>query len=75
MTKTRITADVLRELPDEEVKKLAKLVKSMKIKAQPQIQGAQLRVSGKKRDDLQAVMAHLKAEAKELELEFTNFRD
>ena len=62
-------------LKEEELKKLTKLVKQMKIKVQPQIQSSQLRVSGKKRDDLQNVMAHLKDTAPDLELQFTNFRD
>ena len=60
---------------DEELKRLVKVVKQMKRKVQPQIQGAQLRVSGKKRDDLQNVMAYLKETAVDLELQFTNFRD
>jgi uncharacterized protein YajQ (UPF0234 family) len=42
---------------------------------QHQIQGDQVRVTGKKRDDLQAVIAALKAEDFDLPLQFTNFRD
>ena len=42
---------------------------------QHQIQGEQLRVTGKKRDDLQAVIAALKEEDFDLPLQFTNFRD
>lgn len=62
-------------LKDEELKKLSKMIKETKIKVQPQIQGEQLRVSGKKRDELQQVIAHLKQNATDLELQFINFRD
>ena len=62
-------------LKDEELRKLTKLVKSAKLKVQPAIQGDQLRISGKKRDDLQSAIAHLKEQAPDLELQFVNFRD
>ncbi|MCB0330889.1 MAG: YajQ family cyclic di-GMP-binding protein [Bdellovibrionales bacterium] len=62
-------------LKDEELRKLTKLVKGSKIKVQPQIQGEQLRITGKKRDDLQEVIALLKEQASDLELQFSNFRD
>ncbi|MGA1192690.1 MAG: YajQ family cyclic di-GMP-binding protein [Bdellovibrionota bacterium] len=62
-------------LQDEELRELVKLIKSKKMKVQSQIQGEQLRVTGKKRDDLQSVMAVLREEASDLELQFTNFRD
>ena len=48
----------------------------MKIKVQAAIQGEQVRVTGKKRDDLQQVMSQLKAnESLEMALQFNNFRD
>ncbi len=60
----------------EEAKKIVKLVKEMKVKVQAAIQGDQVRITGKKRDDLQQVMAMLKASDKiELPLQFNNFRD
>jgi len=62
-------------LSDEELKKLAKAIKQAKLKVQAQIQGDQLRVTGKKRDDLQTAIEQLKHEAPDLELQFTNFRD
>ncbi len=62
-------------LSSEELKKLVKIVKESGFKVQTQIQGDQLRVSGKKRDDLQAAIAALRAGATELELQFVNFRD
>ena len=56
-------------------KKMVKAIKAGKIKVQAQIQGEQLRVSGKKRDDLQQVIALLKEGKSGLPLQFTNFRD
>lgn len=71
----RQVVTVKNGLQDEELRKLVKLIKSKKMKVQSQIQGEQLRVTGKKRDDLQSVMAVLREEASDLELQFTNFRD
>ncbi|MDX9874187.1 MAG: YajQ family cyclic di-GMP-binding protein [Spongiibacteraceae bacterium] len=58
-------------------KKIVKLIKDSKLKVQAQIQDKQVRVTGKKRDDLQAVMALLRSQEPPLEqpLQFTNFRD
>lgn len=66
---------VKQGLTDEEQKKINKLIKATKFKVNSQIQADQIRVSGKKRDDLQGVIGHLKTEVKDLELQFTNFRD
>ncbi|MFT4653982.1 MAG: hypothetical protein ACJA0G_001134 [Kangiellaceae bacterium] len=56
-------------------KKIVKLIKDKKLKVQTAIQGEQLRVTGKKRDDLQSVMAVLRAEDFGQPLQFNNFRD
>lgn len=56
-------------------KKLVKHIKDSKIKVQASIQGDQVRVNGKKRDDLQQVIVLLKAHEFGLPLQFTNFRD
>jgi hypothetical protein len=56
-------------------RKLVKMVKSSKIKVQAAIQGDKLRISGKKRDDLQAVIALLKEADVDLPLQYENFRD
>ena len=56
-------------------RRLVKMVKQTKLKAQVAIQGNQLRVTGKKRDVLQEVMAVLKEADAELPLQYTNFRD
>ncbi len=69
------TAKVKQGLTTEELKDLNKLVKQQKLKVTCQIQENQLRVTGKKRDILQEVISVLKSDAKNLELQFTNFRD
>ncbi|HWU51834.1 MAG TPA: YajQ family cyclic di-GMP-binding protein [Tahibacter sp.] len=56
-------------------KKLVKLLKDSGIKAQAQIQGDQLRVTGKKRDDLQLAIALLRKSDVEMPLQYENFRD
>ena len=56
-------------------KKIVKLIKDKKLKVQAQIQGEQVRVTGKKRDDLQEVMAFLRSSDVGLPLQFNNFRD
>lgn len=66
---------VKQGLSDEELRKLNKLIKVQKIKVNTQIQGNQLRVMGKKRDDLQAIISVLKKEVSDIDLQFTNFRD
>lgn len=55
-------------------KKINIIIKDSKLKVQSQIQGDQIRVSGKSRDDLQRVMQLLKAEELPIELQFINFR-
>lgn len=56
-------------------KKITKLIKDSKLKVQSQIQGEKVRVTGKKRDDLQDVMALLRESDVELPLQYNNFRD
>ncbi len=56
-------------------KELVKKIKASKIKVQASIQGEKLRVSGKKRDDLQAVIALLKDADADMPLQYENFRD
>ena len=56
-------------------KKIQKAIKDSKMKVQASIQGDTVRVTGAKRDDLQAAMALLKKEVDEMPLSFNNFRD
>ncbi len=59
----------------EQAKKIQQLIKGSKIKVQAAIQEGKVRVTGAKRDDLQAAMALIRAEIKDLPLSFDNFRD
>ena len=66
----------VREGVDKELaKKIVRLIKDAKLKVQAAIQGEQVRVTGKKRDDLQQVIAMLKASDIDLPLQYINFRD
>jgi uncharacterized protein YajQ (UPF0234 family) len=56
-------------------RKIVKMTKDAKLKVQAAIQGDQVRVSGKKRDDLQQVITMLKEAKLDLPLQYTNFRD
>jgi hypothetical protein len=62
-------------ISSEDAKKIQRLIKDSKIKVQASIQGEAVRVTGAKRDDLQAVMALLRKEVTDLPLSFDNFRD
>lgn len=66
---------VKQGIDKETAKKAVAKIKESKIKVQAQVQGEQLRVNGKKRDDLQAVMALLKEAELGLPMQFQNFRD
>lgn len=67
--------DVRQGIDKETAKKASALIKQSKLKVQSQIQGEQLRVTGKKRDDLQAVMKLLKDAELGIPLQYQNFRD
>lgn len=56
-------------------KKLIAAIKASKVKVESQINGEKLRITGKKRDDLQAVIALLRKTDVDLPLQFENFRD
>lgn len=56
-------------------KQVVKLIKGEKLKVQAAIQGEQVRVTGKKRDDLQAVMQLVRSAELEQSFQFTNFKD
>ena len=72
----RQTITLKAGISSDEAKKINVFIKNLGLKGvQSQTQGDQLRVSGKKRDDLQAAIAALKAEDFGLPLQFNNFRD
>jgi uncharacterized protein YajQ (UPF0234 family) len=62
-------------IESETAKKIVKAIKDAKIKVQAQIQGDELRVTGKNRDDLQAAMHLIKKDDFGIDLQFANFRD
>ncbi|MFT5222847.1 MAG: hypothetical protein ACI867_001153 [Glaciecola sp.] len=72
----RIALDVKlkTEMPQDIAKEIVKQIKASKIKVTPTNQGDKIRVSGKKRDDLQEVIALVKAQDYDAPLVFTNFR-
>jgi len=59
----------------DDARELAKMIRNMKLKVQAQIQGDQLRVQGKKRDDLQEVIVEVRALDFRVPLQFVNYRD
>jgi cyclic-di-GMP-binding protein len=59
----------------EDAKKITRLLKDSKMKVQASIQGDSVRVTGAKRDDLQAAMALIKKDLVDMPLSFNNFRD
>ncbi|MBN9425636.1 MAG: YajQ family cyclic di-GMP-binding protein [Burkholderiales bacterium] len=73
--KVKQVITVRHGVSSEHAKKIVKLIKDSKIKVQGSIQGDAVRVSGGKRDDLQAAIALLKKEVTDVPLNFTNFRD
>jgi uncharacterized protein YajQ (UPF0234 family) len=67
---------VLRQGIDQDSgKKITRLIKDSTLKVQASLQGDKVRIVGKKRDDLQAAMALLRAAKLEVALQFNNFRD
>jgi hypothetical protein len=62
-------------IPQDQAKEITKMIKAAKLKVQAQIQDDQLRVTGKKRDDLQEVIALLKGHKSGVALQFVNMRD
>jgi uncharacterized protein YajQ (UPF0234 family) len=74
--------DILRQklvkrqgIDSDTAKDMVKALKASKLKVQAQIQGEQVRVTGKQRDDLQQAMAHLRSGDWGRPIQFTNFRD
>ncbi len=61
-------------IPQEKGKEIVKYIKTLKIKVQASIQGEMVRVSGKKRDDLQDIMNQLKKKDFEIDMQFDNYR-
>ncbi|OOG36649.1 YajQ family cyclic di-GMP-binding protein [Polaromonas sp. A23] len=73
--KVKQIVKVRNGIETEQAKKISQLIKGSKVKVQASIQGDAVRVTGAKRDDLQAAMAMIKAELPDMPLSFNNFRD
>ena len=67
--------DILDGISKEEAKKITNIVKTSKAKVQASINGDEVRITGKKRDDLQSMIELLKTSDIQIPLQFQNFRD
>ena len=70
----RQTITIQSGLPEDKAKAITKSIKEGKFKAQGQIQGEQVRVQSKSKDELQAVMKYLKDQDFDVDLQFENYR-
>ena len=70
----RQNVDLQKGIPSEKAREIVKVIKGTKLKVQASIQGDQVRVSGKNRDDLQAVIQLLKGTDLGIDMQFTNYR-
>jgi len=70
----RQTITLQQGIPQEKAKEMVKLIKAGKYKVNAAIQADQVRVTGKNKDDLQAVITMLKGQDLDIHLEFTNYR-
>ena len=73
--KVKQVVKVREGIASEDAKKIQRLIKDSKLKVQAAIQGESVRVTGTKRDDLQAAMALIRKDMTDLPLTFDNFRD
>jgi uncharacterized protein YajQ (UPF0234 family) len=73
--KVKRVIKVRNGIESELAKKIQRLIKDSKLKVQAAIQGESVRVTGAKRDDLQAAMALLRKDVTDVPLSFNNFRD
>jgi len=74
-TRARQKLEVRQGIDQDSARKLVKVIKESKMKVQASIQGEQVRITGKKRDDLQEAIALLKKSDLGLPLQYQNFRD
>jgi cyclic-di-GMP-binding protein len=73
--KVRLTAPVKQGIDSDTARKIQTLIKQSKLKVQAAIQGDAVRITGAKRDELQAAIALLRKEVADVPLSFNNFRD
>ncbi len=75
LAQAKLVLNIKQGLDQASAKKIVKFLKDSKIKVQTAIQGEQIRVTGKKRDDLQTAINAIKEQSFGLPLQFDNFRD
>lgn len=75
LNESKQVVEVKQGIDTEMAKKIVKLIKESRIKVQAAIQGEQVRVTGKKKDDLQSIIVLLRESKLSLPLQFENFRD
>ena len=73
--KFRQRVELQSGISKENAKKINTLIKDMRLKVNPQIQGEQIRVTAKKIDDLQAVIGHLKGKSLDIPLQIVNMKN
>jgi uncharacterized protein YajQ (UPF0234 family) len=71
---TRQKVSLQKGIPSEKAREIVKVIKGTKLKVQAAIQGDQVRISGKNRDDLQSVIRVLKETDLGIDMQFTNYR-
>jgi uncharacterized protein YajQ (UPF0234 family) len=71
----KLKLTVKEGIDQDNAKAIVRLIKDSKLKVQASILAGELRITGKKRDDLQDAIAHIKAADLPVDLQFTNFRD
>ncbi len=72
--KVRQSISLQQGIPTEKAKEIVKIIKGLKAKAQASIRGDTVRVAGKKKDELQYIIQHLKERDFGIHMQFTNFR-
>lgn len=75
LNEAKQTIEVKQGIDMDNAKKIVKLIKDTQVKVQAAIQGDQIRVTGKKRDDLQSIISTLRGAKVAIPLQFINFRD
>ena len=70
----RQEVDLVQGIPQDKAKDLVRMIKELKLKVQVSIQGDEVRVAGKSKDDLQAVITYLRSNPLDIPLQFTNYR-
>lgn len=70
----KMKAELVEGISRDTAKKIVKIIKNLKLKVQPSIQDDQIRVSGKKIDDLQEVIQHLRTVKLDIPLQFVNMK-